>query len=491
LLKSHIPDTTDMCSSSQDGDARSLALLATDIIEKVKINDTSHAHQHQQQEEAIELANRSIQLSPDDSIGYAVLSTIPLVKFEERMTSLRKAIDIEQQQQSKTVKSLVAISTSLLRLLIEPREEMARGKDKLTTKSIMRADLSINILTGLDEHSIYKDLKSALHDAKTTIWKCREEKWKTDPSSTSFSSIPHSIHCLVYVHYRLGSIFRTMLPNPMQHHSKSKHHFQSVLDLLNPPHINDSFELQSQPDLYDLELKSKFWLGTLNDDNAESAVERCPSNYIVDLYSTFAATFDDQLVNKLHYQTPTKLRKRVDEVVKQSSQNECFNTLADLGCGTGLSGVAFKSLAKNMVGVDLSLEMIAKAEKRGCYKSLHVGDIESILTSPISTGEETFDMIIACDVFVYIGDLQSVFESVAKCLNPSHGLFAFSTELLEEDTKDNGYVLQTTARFSHKQSYIKSLSEQCGFKVVAMKNDVIRKNAGKDIQGTLTILSIK
>jgi hypothetical protein len=40
-----------MCSSSQDGDARSLALLATDIIEKVKINDTSHAHQ--QQEEAI------------------------------------------------------------------------------------------------------------------------------------------------------------------------------------------------------------------------------------------------------------------------------------------------------------------------------------------------------------------------------------------------------------------------------------------------------
>jgi len=388
--------------------------------------------------------------------------------------------------------SCVAIATSLLRLFIEPREEMAQGKDKLTTKSIMRADLSINRLTGLDEHSIYKDLKSALHDAKTTIWKCREEKWKTDPLSTSFSSIPHSIHCLVYVHYRLGSIFRTMLPNPMQHHSKSKHHFQSVLDLLNPPHINDSFELQSQPDLYDLELKSKFWLGTLNDDNAESAVERCPSNYIVDLYSTFAATFDDQLVNKLHYQTPTKLRKLVDEVVKQSYQKECFSNLADLGCGTGLSGVAFKSLAKNMVGVDLSPEMIAKAEKRGCYKSLHIGDIESILTSPISTGEEeTYDVIIACDVFVYIGDLQSVFESVAKSLNPSHGLFAFSTELLEEDKKDNGYRLQTTARYAHKQSYLKSLAEQCGFEIKAMKNDVIRKNAGKDIRGTLTILSIK
>ena len=480
-----------MCSSSQDGDARSLALLATDIIEKVKINDTSHAHQHQQQEEAIELATRSIQLSPNDSIGYAVLSTIPLVKFEERMTSLRKAIDIEQKQRKKTVKSHTAIATSLLRLFIEPREEMARGKDKLTTKSIMRADFSINRLTGLDEHSIYKDLNSALDDAKLLIWNRREEKWKIDPTSTSFSSIPHSIHCLVYVHYRLGTIFRTMLPKMQHHHSKSKHHFQSVLDLLNPPHMDESFDIQSQPDLYDLELKSKFWLGTLNDDNNESAVERCPSNYIVSLYSTFAATFDDQLVNKLHYQTPTKLRKLVDEVVKQSSQIECFNNLADLGCGTGLSGLAFKSLAKSMVGVDLSPEMIAKAEKRGCYKSLHVGDIESILTSPISTGEETYDMVIACDVFVYIGDLQSVFESVAKCLNPIHGLFAFSTELLEEDKKGNGYTLQTTARYAHRQSYIRSLSEQCGFKVISMKNEVIRKNAGKDIQGTLTILSIK
>jgi len=476
-----------MCSSSQDGDARSLALLATNIIEKVKINDTSHAHQ--QQEEAISLANRSIQLSPNDSIGYAVLSTIPLVKFEERMTSLKKAIDIEQQQR-KTVKSLVAISTSLLRLFIEPREEIARGKDKLTTKSIMRADLSINRLTGLDEHSIYKDLNSALDDAKLLIWNRREEKWNSDPSSASFSSIPHSIHCLVYVHYRLGTIFRTMLPK-MYHHSKAQHHFQSVLGLLNPPHIVDSFELQSQPELYDLKLKSKFWLGTLNDDNNESAVERCPSNYIVSLYSTFAENFDDQLVNKLHYQTPTKLRKLVDEVVKQSSQNECFTNLADLGCGTGLSGLSFKNLATNMFGVDLSPEMIAKAEKRGCYKSLHVGDIESILTSPISTGEETYDMVIACDVFVYIGDLQSVFESVAMCLQPNYGLFAFSTELLEEDKKDNGYTLQTTARYAHKQSYIKSLSEQCGLKVVAMKNDVIRKNAGKDIQGTLTIFSIK
>lgn len=252
-----------MCSSSQDGDARSLALLATDIIEKVKVeNDTSHAHQHQQQEEAIELATRSIQLSPNDSIGYAVLSTIPLVKFEERMTSLQKAISIEQQQRSKTVKSCVAIATSLLRLYIEPREEKAQGKDKLTTKSIMRADLSINRLTGLDEHSIYKDLNLALDNAKLLIWNRREEKWKSDPSSESFSSIPHSIHCLVYVHYRLGTIFRTMLPK-MYHHSKCKHHFQSVLDLLNPPHMNDSFELQSQPDLYDLKLKSQFWLGTL------------------------------------------------------------------------------------------------------------------------------------------------------------------------------------------------------------------------------------
>lgn len=83
--------------SYQPEDARSMALLANVLIKKV--NSASHSDHHQQHElkEALSLANTSMKLSPTESIGYAVLSTITLLKFEQRMIYLRKAVDIEQQ----------------------------------------------------------------------------------------------------------------------------------------------------------------------------------------------------------------------------------------------------------------------------------------------------------------------------------------------------------------------------------------------------------
>ena len=48
----------------------------------------------------------------------------------------------------------------------------------------------------------------------------------------------------------------------------------------------------------------------------------------------------------------------------------------DLGCGTGLSGAAFKDRAGHLTGIDLSPAMIEKARSRGIYDSLAVADIE-------------------------------------------------------------------------------------------------------------------
>ena len=489
--------------SNQPEDARSMALLANVLIEKVKRASHSDHHQHHELKEALSLANTSIKLSPTESIGYAVLSTITLLKFEQRMIYLRKAVDIEQQTVKRypnNISSRVAIITSLVRLLLEPREEMARNKEKTTAKHIMRQNLGINSLTRLNEQSIYEELKLMLDDTKTTIWNKREERWKEQHQkedggerTTLFSSIPNTIQCLAKAHYRLGTVFRTMQPTTA-HCPKSKYHFHSVLDLLNPPYMHTSFKLQPySSELYSLVVKAKFWLATLQhgvDGIISKEVERCPSEYVVSLYSSFADTFDNQLVNKLKYQTPAKLRHLVDEVAHQSTSGvQCFDYAADLGCGTGLSGRAFHDLTTHLVGVDLSPEMIEKAKITGCYTSLHVGDVESILK------KETYDMIIACDVFVYIGNLQSIFQSVSKCLNPKHGLFAFSTELLDEDHEmekgSSGFLLQSCARFAHKQSYIQNLAEQFGYVVRSMKKDVIRKNAGKDVNGLLTVLSLK
>lgn len=112
-------------------------------------------------------------------------------------------------------------------------------------------------------------------------------------------------------------------------------------------------------------------------------------------------------------------------------------------------------------------------------------------------------LVIACDVFCYIGDLQPIFDQVHRALE-SGGLFAFSNELLLENSnnkqpkdcqaKKMRYQLHNCARFAHSQSYIEELARGgesmvgAVFENVGMKQAVLRKNQGKDVVGLLTVL---
>ena len=53
-----------------------------------------------------------------------------------------------------------------------------------------------------------------------------------------------------------------------------------------------------------------------------------------ELFDDYADTFDDDLVNGLRYDVPNLLRKQIPDAH--------FKRCLDLGCGTGLSGVAFR-----------------------------------------------------------------------------------------------------------------------------------------------------
>ena len=70
---------------------------------------------------------------------------------------------------------------------------------------------------------------------------------------------------------------------------------------------------------------------------------------------------------------------------------------ADLGCGTGLSGLAFIDIVEELVGVDLSPEMIEKAKQRRIYHELHVGEMTAIFSKAGGNGI-SFDLIFVSTV---------------------------------------------------------------------------------------------
>ncbi len=153
----------------------------------------------------------------------------------------------------------------------------------------------------------------------------------------------------------------------------------------------------------------------------------------------------------------------------------------DLGCGTGLCGPLFRDLAATLTGVDLSSKMIDKARDRLVYDNLIVGDVMPALQS----GDARYDLAIATDVFIYIGNLAPVFEACAMALN-TNGLFAFSIEGAEEGTS---YTLRTSGRYAHSVGYIQSLAQVSGFKETAVEQVVVRKEQGVSLSGYIFVLT--
>ncbi|MDQ2926607.1 MAG: methyltransferase domain-containing protein [Pseudomonadota bacterium] len=150
----------------------------------------------------------------------------------------------------------------------------------------------------------------------------------------------------------------------------------------------------------------------------------------------------------------------------------------DLGCGTGLCGALLKPWARSLTGLDVSANMIEEARRKCVYDNPIAGEIGAWLT----TQEACFDLIVAADVFIYIGDLSGVFGS-ARQASRARGLFAFSTEAsVDGDTR-----LQESLRYAHSPAYLQSLAAETGWQLVCMTEHVLREENRQGIVGHVTV----
>jgi predicted TPR repeat methyltransferase len=191
-----------------------------------------------------------------------------------------------------------------------------------------------------------------------------------------------------------------------------------------------------------------------------------PRKYIETLFNAEAAQFEHRLVDKLGYDMPSLIRQMVlDMDLIQSPLKDA----ADLGCGTGLSGTAFRDMADSLTGIYLAENMINEARRKNIYDELYVDEIINGLDSL----DVKFDLFIATDVFSYIGDLLPLFNCVNKH-SKKDSLFVFSTEHIEHDH----FVLQRTGRFAHSKDYILSVAAKSGFRLEHWKTAKLRKEKG-------------
>lgn len=201
-----------------------------------------------------------------------------------------------------------------------------------------------------------------------------------------------------------------------------------------------------------------------------------PPDYVKSLFDAYADHYEPHLLNALNYQVPDLLHKALAHSTRLKPNSL---DILDLGCGTGLCGVVFKSYAKTLTGIDLSEKMLEVAAQKNIYQQLADQDISQFL----STKNESYDLIIAGDVLVYIGDLRKVFDDVNHALRPQ-GLFAFNTEICTEKE----FQMNQSGRFAHSKEYLEQLAKEHHFVIKYFDVVVTRMQNNEPVQGYLYVL---
>ena len=199
----------------------------------------------------------------------------------------------------------------------------------------------------------------------------------------------------------------------------------------------------------------------------------CPEEYVVELFDSYADRFDQHLVERLNYRGPQLLFNAVTAAGTAARLD-----VIDLGCGTGLCGVLFRAVAGKLVGVDLSAKMIDKSRSRGVYDEL----IRSELVPALEARPTQFDVAVAGDVFIYVGDLRPVFAAVASALRPG-GVFAFTLETIDA----GDFVLRPSRRYAQSLDYVRRLADEFGFTEVSAEPTVIRSGEGPAVDGAVVV----
>jgi predicted TPR repeat methyltransferase len=212
--------------------------------------------------------------------------------------------------------------------------------------------------------------------------------------------------------------------------------------------------------------------------NATPATNAPPQEYVASLFDQYAGYYNKHVTTALQYKVPQLLRNAMSKFITATSPQRY---VLDLGCGTGLCGIYFRDLARVLIGIDLSLSMLAQAKTLSGYDGLCCGNI--LETIP-GLNQQCFDLIIAADVFVYIGDLDLIFTMINSALQ-QNGQLAFT---IEEQNINNTFTLQNTGRYSHSIQYINDLAAKHGFIIETNESIVPRLQNESPIDGRLYIM---
>lgn len=142
-------------------------------------------------------------------------------------------------------------------------------------------------------------------------------------------------------------------------------------------------------------------------------------------YSEWASSYDQELTDN-GYRSPERCAAALAQFVATD------RPVLDVGCGTGLSGVALAAAGfSDLTGQDVNPEMLEIARQRNLYKALSVVDVDH----PFPFEPGTYDALAAIGV-IGLGAAPPSFldECLGALAVGGHLVFSYNDHVLEDES---------------------------------------------------------
>lgn len=129
-----------------------------------------------------------------------------------------------------------------------------------------------------------------------------------------------------------------------------------------------------------------------------------------EMYEAWAETYDEE-VSENEYRQPERCAQMLGRFCGPTE-----TSVFDVGCGTGLSGIALKAHGFGPVdGCDLSPAMLEKAGATGAYRSLFEANLNH---PPLDIADDTYGAATAVGIFSF-GHVNAVaLEEIVRIVRP-------------------------------------------------------------------------
>ncbi len=137
----------------------------------------------------------------------------------------------------------------------------------------------------------------------------------------------------------------------------------------------------------------------------------------IKLYKKWAQTYDEDFALNSNYMSPKKITNFFNKYSRNSD-----TPILDVGAGTGLVGELLNSKGeKEIIGIDISAEMLDQAKLKKCYSSL----IEADITKKIPLNDNSIGAVVSAGTFTHGHVGANAFDELLRITKPG-GLFVLS-----------------------------------------------------------------